>query len=180
MPDAGPHRGPGPQTGQLAHFVPPARLALTTDSALGTHRSGQAHCARLVAPSRSRPEDRPPARWVDALQRSGTLRPPGSAQQIPAGGPSSGSAGRRSPAVRHTVPAWQRPADPGGRRTVLRPGGSTLSSDRAGSAARDLIEVGVNVTVFRKKRNFKRRPSQYAQRAGSTRELLQRVLIQAT
>ncbi len=45
---------------------------------------------------------------------------------------------------------------------------------------RDLIEVGVNVTVSREKRNFNRSPSQYAQRAGSARKLLQCVLIRAT
>ncbi len=45
---------------------------------------------------------------------------------------------------------------------------------------RDLIEVGVNVTVSRKKRTFKRRPSQNSQRAGSARKLLHYVLIRAT
>ncbi len=138
MPDAGPHRGPGPQTGPLALFAPPARLALATDSALGPQRSGQAHCARLVAPSRSRPEDRSPARRVDALQQSVTLCPPGSsrpgdrprlgdltlsqrsstlcrlgsAQQVPAGGPPPARRVDALQAIRHTVPAWQRPADP--------------------------------------------------------------------
>ncbi len=46
--------------------------------------------------------------------------------------------------------------------------------------SRDFTEVGINVTVSRKKGNFKRRPSQYAQRAGSARKLLQCVLIRAT
>ncbi len=52
-------------------------------------------------------------------------------------------------------------------------------SSRRRFSFRDLIEVGVNVTVSRKKRNFRRRLSQYAQRAGSARKLLQCVLNRA-
>ncbi len=59
VPCAGTDRGLGQQTGLLALLAPLARLALTTDSVLGPQRSGRAHCARLVAPSRSRPGDRP-------------------------------------------------------------------------------------------------------------------------
>jgi hypothetical protein len=44
--------------------------------------------------------------------------------------------------------------------------------------SRDLIEVVINVTASRKK--IKKRPSQYALRAGSARQLLQCVLIWAT
>ncbi len=125
MPDAGPHRGPGPQAGPLALFAPPARLALTTDSALGPQRSGQAHCARLVAPSRFRPEDRPPARRVDALQQSGTLCPSGSAQQIPAGGP--------PPARRVDASQLSCTLCPPGSDQQILPGGSPPASERSSS-----------------------------------------------
>jgi hypothetical protein len=67
---------------------------------------------------------------------------------------------------------------------LLRP--ACITSRTAGtlllsvSADRDLIKVGVNVTASRKKRNFKRRPSQCAERVGSARKLLQCVQIRAT
>jgi hypothetical protein len=47
----------------------------------------QAHCARLTVPGRVRPGDCPRPGESALSQRTGTLCPPGSAQQMPAGGP---------------------------------------------------------------------------------------------
>jgi hypothetical protein len=52
--------------------------------------------------------------------RSGTLCPPGSAHQIPAGRPPPARRVDALPAIKHTVPAWLRPSDPG-RRTAPGP-----------------------------------------------------------
>ncbi len=74
----------------------------------------------------------------------------------------------------------------GGAHTTSRTRGDWPSQISFWTAYPDrdfiMIKVGVNlnVTVSRKKKKFKRRPSQYAQRAGSARKILHCVLIRAT
>ncbi len=53
----GPTGGLGQQTGRLAFFALPARLALTADLVLRPQRCGPAHCARRAAPSGARSGD---------------------------------------------------------------------------------------------------------------------------
>ena len=111
----------GPLTSPLAfHMLAlPARPAPTADSVLRPQRGGRAHCARRVdtppvirhsVPAWQCPAESgrgPPRPGEPALsQRTGALCPPGSVQQVPAGGPPPGPASRRVPAIRHTVPAW--------------------------------------------------------------------------
>ena len=111
----------GPLTGPLAlHMLAlPARPALTADSVLGPQRDGRAHCARRVGtppairhsvPAWQCPAESgrgPPRPGGSTLfQRTGTLCPPGSAQQVPAGRPPPGQPIRRVPAIEHPVPAW--------------------------------------------------------------------------
>jgi hypothetical protein len=89
-----------------------ARLVATGGSGLADHprpgessHSDRAHCTRLVATGRSGPADHPRPGESSRTQRSSTLCPPGSEQQIRAGGSPSCRRASVLRAIERTAPS---------------------------------------------------------------------------
>ncbi len=95
----------------IRHTVPARQCPAESGPAGRRSHSEQAHCARLVEPSRCRPGDRPrpgktscPSDQAHCARLVATADP---RQRFTAGRQTVGL-----PAIRHTVPARERPADP--------------------------------------------------------------------